>query len=562
MTTEKEVKKQEGQEQADERQKGSPEQTLIEKLLGEVHLYHTPNKVAYCAVNVGDRVENYPVKSEDFLMTLARQFYLTYGAYPKTSFLNKIQGQLSWMARLDGPEFTFHTRYAKVENAIWCDLCDRWGHYVKIDPNGGWSIHRHDLTSMIFIRHPSMKEQVHPQKGGSIKDLAQFLNIQNEAQFILIVAFILIAMNPDGPFPILTLHGPQGASKSTMLRIIRSLIDPSEAPLNSGPGSVRDLFIHASHDWMPCIDNVSTLSDKMSDAYCQLVTEGVFRARTIYTDLQETIIKAKRPVAFNGIASFARQNDLLDRSIFLYLSSITATNRKPESEFWTAWEKAKPKILGAFYDALSFALRNIDHVKLDSLPRMADFARFVVAAEPACPWAPGAFIRAYEANRADMVDMALESDPIGDAILNLMEDKAVWSNTSTELLNTLKTVTPDLVQKDKDWPKAPNALSNRLMRLEGFLGNKGIEIVRVRQPHSRLIVLKKVSPNSTSEKDWTPESEIKEDVPFVLAKVSDNEEIALEETEDDIEESSPVEKPAIIKELTIVEGKVYEEGEV
>jgi hypothetical protein len=313
-----------------------------------------------------------------------------------------------------------------------------------------------------------------PVKGGDIKDLAPFLNIRSETDFISMVGWTLGSMYPAGPFPMLTLHGPQGTGKSMTVKLLRSLIDPSEAALTALPESEVDLFISAERTWLLSFDNVSEIKPKMTDGVCRLTHDGVIRKRKLYTNNQEVILRAKRPVVFNGIPYFARQNDFIDRTIFVNQPSIQSFNRRPEYEIWTAWEKARPLILGALYDALAAALRNLDRVKLDSLPRMADFARFVVAAEPACPWAPGAFIRAYENNRADMVDMALEADPLGDAILNLMEDKAVWSNTSTELLNTLKTVTPDLVQKDKDWPKAPNALSNRLMRLEGFLGNKGL----------------------------------------------------------------------------------------
>ena len=112
----------------------------------------------------------------------------------------------------------------------------------------------------------------------------------------------------------------------------------------------------------------------MSDAYCRLTTEGTYRTRKLYTNTQEVIIKLKRPVAINGIAHYAHQNDYLDRSISLELSSISSFNREPEREFWAKWEIARPRILGALYSAISVALSSIDDVKPAGLPRMADFA--------------------------------------------------------------------------------------------------------------------------------------------------------------------------------------------
>jgi len=567
MTNENEKKTQERQEQVGDQQKVSPVQSLIEDLLGVVQLFHTPNRVAYCTVNVGDRFENHPIESEGFAMILARQFYLTHGAGPKKRDLKEIQDQLSWMALFDGAESPIYTRYAKVGNAIFIDLCNSSGEYVKATPDG-WEINKQDINPPYFVRYAGMLPLPRPIKGGDVKDLAPFLNIRSETDFILMVGWMLGAMYPDGPFPMLTLHGPQGTGKSTTLKILRSLIDPSEAALTALPKSERDLFISAMRTWLLSFDNVSEIKPNMTDSFCRLTNEGAIRNRMLYTNSQEVILRAMRPVIFNGIPHFARQNDFIDRTIYVDQPNIPPSSRKPEQEIWTAWEKARPMILGALYNALAVALRNFDHVKLDTFPRMADFAHWVVAAEPACPWNEGVFIKAYESNRTEMIDMALDADPIGEAILKLMESHVEWINSSTELLNALKTITPDLIQKDKDWPKAPNALSNRLMRLEGFLGNKGIEISRVRQPENRLIVLKKVSLNMADERDSVPKSAIKEDAPYVQAKsprqkaVAENEEVALEETGDDIEEGSPVGEPAEIRELTIDEEKVYEEGEV
>ena len=51
--------------------------------------------------------------------------------------------------------------------------------------------------------------------------------------------------------------------------------------------------------------------------------------------------------------------------------------------------KARPVILGALLDAVSGALRNLDKVKLDRSPRMADLAKWITAAEPALGWEAG-----------------------------------------------------------------------------------------------------------------------------------------------------------------------------
>jgi putative DNA primase/helicase len=61
--------------------------------------------------------------------------------------------------------------------------------------------------------------------------------------------------------------------------------------------------------------------------------------------------------------------------MIVYLPSIPEDRRRPEKEFWSEFQKVQPYILGALLTAITDALANIQHVKLERLPRMADFAQ-------------------------------------------------------------------------------------------------------------------------------------------------------------------------------------------
>jgi hypothetical protein len=120
---------------------------------------------------------------------------------------------------------------------------------------------------------------------------------------------------------------------------------------------------------------------------------------------------------------------------------------------------------------------------------MADSARWIAAVESEGLWENGSFLDAYQNNRQGMVDLTLESDPVAVGILNLMDDRPGWTGTSTALLEELRQVTPEDLRKLKEFPKASNVLSNRLMRLEGFLATRGLRIARERTPQQRLVTL-------------------------------------------------------------------------
>jgi len=144
------------------------------------------------------------------------------------------------------------------------------------------------------------------------------------------------------------------------------------------------------------------------------------------------------------------------------------------------------------------ALKNHQHIKLESTPRMADFARWMVAAEPGLRWEPGDFMRAYTVNRASAVEMGIEASAVAQAIETMTETVPEWQGTATELLDQLDKVAPDKVLKTKEWPKTAQALSNRLRRLAPTMRSIGTEIDFDREGHARkrIIEIRKVKENS------------------------------------------------------------------
>src|SRR5262245_30932344 len=70
------------------------------------------------------------------------------------------------------------------------------------------------------------------------------------------------------------------------------------------------------------------------------------------------------------------------------LQPIREQHRRSESELWRQFETARPRILGALLDAAVRGLQTLPDVRLASLPRMADFALWAIACDPAL-WPAG-----------------------------------------------------------------------------------------------------------------------------------------------------------------------------
>lgn len=236
-----------------------------------------------------------------------------------------------------------------------------------------------------------------------------------------------------GPYPVIVVSGEQGSAKSTFLAILRALLDPNTAPLRALPREDRDLFIAATNGYVLAFDNVSGLPAWISDTLCRLATGGGFAVRQCYTDQDEVLFDAARPVILNGIEDIVTRPDLADRSIFLTLEAIPGERRKPENELWAAFEAARPQISGALLDVVAHGLRRLPETQLDKLPRMADFALWAMACETAL-WPAGTFGRAYSGNRDEAVENVIDADPVATAVCVMMAARTEWAGTASDLL--------------------------------------------------------------------------------------------------------------------------------
>ncbi len=450
---------------------------LLVELAREEDYWHDGD-AAYATIQVEDHYENHAVKSEGFQLWLVAKFWRTYQKPVGRQALQDALGVLAGTAIFDGDNATTGVRVAQHGDAIYLDLCDESWRAVKIAP-GGWSITADPPIK--FIRRRAMLPLPAPVAGGSVNELRKFLNVQDGRDFVLLVAWMLGALRGRGPFPLLGVYGEQGSGKSNAQKLIRALVDPNRAPLRSEPREPRDLMIAATNSLVVGFDNLSQIRQWLSDSLCRLSTGGGFSTRELYSNGEEMIFEAMRPVLFNGIEDVATRPDLLDRSILVTLMQIAETDRKAEADLWQEFLEARPRILGALLDAVAAGMANIATVKLDRLPRMADFAKWVIACEPALPWAAGSFIDAYMNNRASANDSALEASSIGAPILKLVEERGGFEGLMRELLGALEaTLAKDRNGSAKtpaDWPKSSRALSGEVRRIAPNLRAAGVDVI-------------------------------------------------------------------------------------
>jgi hypothetical protein len=297
-------------------------------------------------------------------------------------------------AHFEGPERAVHVRLAEHGGHIYLDLADDYWRAVEIGPSG-WRVI--GSAPVRFRRAAGMLPLPVPQRGGSIEELASFLNLPSRNDFVLVVAWLL-ALRAGGPYPLLAISGEQGSAKTVLSKLLKDLVDPNVAPVRALAREERDLVIAANNSHILAFDNLSGLPHALSDAFCRVATGASFGLRQLYTDADEVLFQAARPILLNGIDDVIGRSDLADRALFLTLPPIADRQRRVERQLWREFEVARPRILGSLLDAAVHGLRNVEGIHLEEPPRMADFALWATACETAF-WPAGTFTQAYQANR-------------------------------------------------------------------------------------------------------------------------------------------------------------------
>ena len=201
-------------------------------------LFHDPNGIAYADLIINGHRETWPIKSKEFRSAyvgyLQRQFdrlvaegsVLAMGvkAAMSKSAVNAAISDFEIRAISSTSAVrTVHVRVAGHGNDIFIDLCNAGWEAVRITA-AGWSVVADPPVR--FRRTRGMQPLPYPEHNGKIEALRPFLNVATDADFTMSVAWVLAAMRPHGPYPILNPYGEHGSAKTYLLRLLRSLFDP------------------------------------------------------------------------------------------------------------------------------------------------------------------------------------------------------------------------------------------------------------------------------------------------------------------------------------------------
>jgi hypothetical protein len=229
---------------------------LVQIARSRGELFHDAYGDAYVSVPSEAGRETMKLRSRRARAWMDREYFTTFGRVPGGQANADAIATLEGLAVHGGDQRAVHLRTGEHEGRIYIDLGDDTREHVEVD-NQGWRLVNRPPVG--FVRPMGMAALPRPVAGGAVDELREFVNVKDELHFRLLVAWIVAALRPRGPYPILCLQGEQGSSKATTTRLVRRLVDPNVSNTRAAPREVRDLAITARAAHVLAYDNLSGL---------------------------------------------------------------------------------------------------------------------------------------------------------------------------------------------------------------------------------------------------------------------------------------------------------------
>jgi hypothetical protein len=438
-------------------------------------LYHARSAKPFCskggqpcasipAENI-DSCRNIPIRSADFRDWLTSNFDAEFAIAPSSLAFRDALRMLEARARnSDSPAQKVDHRVSfegdpYAPSRVFLDMANSAGEILEISSQG-WALT--DNMRQSFQRAPGMLPLPNPQPliPDPLPRLASLFHLSPTAQ-TRVLTWLASSLRPIGPYPILVVRGPASSGKSVLARALRTVIDPSAAPVRRLPVRDRELLQYALHNWILVFDHVHRVPIKISEALCAISSgEAIETAQPDYRD--NTLAEIARPIILIAPLDEAQSpwtptRSLSNRSLTVDLAPIATL--RPEAAVSSDFENLRAPLLATLADAVSSALRNVRDTQLENVARFPDPLAWTVAAAPALGLDPAAIVE----TAADPESMWLGTDPLRDTLYTLLRPNPSWTGEAAALLAQLRAIAPLATL-----PSTPKGLSQALARIPGI----------------------------------------------------------------------------------------------
>ena len=467
--------------------------------------------------------KSFKIDSTDFRDYITELFYIHFGKAPSATSPKEAMVALEGLTR-NAKTINVRNRVTLIkgesgEDEIWIDLCNNLWQSVRITSNGYEIVNQ---TPPIFRRFDHMEALCLPKKDGkdakdsrlgvstpptllphiskeekgegenscnqstsaslsSFKNLWRifdYLRVPTDDQLLILSALVSYFF-VDYPYVCVYIYGASGKGKSTGVKCIKKLIDPSTTIILEISPNRDQLLQDMDHHFFCAYDNVGYISNEYSDAFCRGSTGYGICKRVLYSNDKDFIRTLKRPFWFNGISIVITREDLLKRVILSESLSLVGKERT-EDDIYAEFEEIKPYILHELYTLVSQVLAKLPSINTESLFRMADYTKIGCAVAEVLGYKQEFFIEKYRVKLNEQIQEVIWNNTLGNVLFDFIENLSTneWRGTPSALYKELKIQAQELgvSTRTKDYPKAPNKMSQEMNRLEEAFSKIGISL--------------------------------------------------------------------------------------
>lgn len=423
--------------------------------------------------------QNRPIESSDVEDWLTSLMWDQEETVPNNDAVNNVRRSMKGKAyiteRIEGTRQLYNRMAPDGDGGIWVDMSNTLGQAIHINENR-WVVRKPEKP--IFRHYNHQLAMPDPQKGGEVKEILAFVNLRDRYHQILYLSTLVCLFIPHIEHPIYNVFGPQGSGKSSLLRVAKALADPSVTDLLIlNKKDEKELIKNLDDSYCVFFDNISYLTQDISDLFCKAVTGAGFSNRRLWTNNESVLRWFKRALGFNGINIPAERGDLVSRCINLETPYLEDDERIPKELYDKKLKERLPYILHAILDTVVRTLQIKPTVNVKELSRLGDFSIWGYAAAQALGYDPEDFVLAYKESMGGGSIDTVNQSPVGVLVKTFLErqEEGRWEGQPQELWTLFFNLAREINMSTSQsrFPKGAQAMSRELNRLSPDLRKLG-----------------------------------------------------------------------------------------
>ncbi len=380
---------------------------------------------------------------------------------------------------------TLHLRVAQAQTLV-IDLGQPDNARCVVITPQGWTVPDNPPDGMLFRRTAATRPLPEPAEHGSLEPLRELLGFEvGSAVWDLCRGWVVGATMPHTARPLVCAIGAPGSGKSTRGKLLLGVLDPREELGSAFGKNIGDDQVKALGRFHVGYDNLSAVSEAVSDHVCRLVTGDEIDKRKLYSDTGQVILSYRRTGVITAVTLPALRPDALERTIPLHLDRLPEGQRRSETRLMRDFTERHPMILGGLCDALVTVLRDLPRLQEQDVPRprMADYFDVLRAYDPATA-------SAYVAAVKNIMVEAAEADPFVSTVAAWLRTVGLpWRGTATQAHQEAAAYRQQVdLWSSAWWPRSAAAFSAALAKATEPLHAIGITVSTRRSNGIKLLV--------------------------------------------------------------------------